>query len=94
MMTKMVSPKKCPRPRPTTRAKVRTRQAVRKLSTFAFALSLLFKKKKKNISRIAKGFQNVWQNLEVLDVAVDFASFYHMETFVQLLAVTNILIIS
>ena len=48
----------------------------------------------KNISCIAKGFQNVWQNLEVLDVAVDFASFYHMETFVQLLAVTNILIIS
>ena len=81
MMTKVVSPKKCPRPRPTTRAKVRTRQAVRKLSTFAFALSLLFEKKK-NISRIAKGFQNVWQNLEVLDVAVDFASFYHMETLV------------
>ena len=46
------------------------------------------------MSCISKGFQNVLQNLEVLDVAVDFASFYHMETFVQLLAVTNILIIS
>lgn len=92
MMTKVVSPKKCPRPRPTTRAKVRTRQAVRKLSTCAFALLLLFAKK--NISCIAKGFQNVLQNLEVLDVAVDFASFYHMETLVQLLAATIILIIS
>ena len=38
--------------------------------------------------------RNVWQNLEVLDVAVDFASFYHMETLVQLLAATIILIIS
>ena len=63
---KVVSPKKCPRPRPTTRAKVRTRQAVRKLSTFAFALSLLFEKKKKIFHALQKGFKMFGKTLRFL----------------------------